>query len=122
MFLIVGSLTVCIDFLSYHGLLWFSLDYSLAKAAGFIFGTIFAYFANKYWTFRHVEHAPNDMLRFAFLYTVTLGANVIVNQVSIIMAGPEAVNWAFLLATGVSAVLNFLGMRFFVFTISGSRV
>lgn len=116
-FLIIGTLTVGVDFSSYHLLLWLGVVYSIAKACGFIAGTIFAYFANKHWTFGHVEHAPNSIPRFAALYAITLGANVLVNQAVLGMAGHAAlgVNFAFLIATGVSAMLNFLGMKFFVF-------
>lgn len=116
-FLFVGTLTVGVDFSSYHLLLWLDVVYSIAKACGFIAGTIFAYFANKHWTFSHVEHAPNSMPRFAALYAITLGANVLANQAVLGMADHAAlgVNFAFLMATGVSAVLNFLGMKFFVF-------
>ena len=116
-FLVVGFLTVAVDFTSYHLLLWSGLVYAIAKACGFIAGTIFAYFANKHLTFGHVEHAPNSMPRFATLYAITLGANVLVNQTVLGAAGHAAwgVNLAFLVATGVSAVLNFLGMKFFVF-------
>lgn len=123
-FLIVGSLTVGVDFLSYHLLLWLGVAYAFAKACGFIAGTIFAYFANKHWTFGHVEHAPNSVPRFVALYVTTLGANVLVNQAVLGMAGHAAlgVNLAFLVATGVSAVLNFLGMKFFVFSAGASNV
>jgi putative flippase GtrA len=122
-FLIVGMLTVGVDFSSYHLLLWLGVMYSIAKAGGFIAGTIFAYFANKHWTFNHVAHAPNSMLRFASLYAATLGANVMVNQAVLGMVGQMAlgVNFAFLMATVVSALLNFLGMKFFVFKAGTSK-
>lgn len=116
-FLVVGTLTVCVDFLSYHALLLLDVWYSLAKGLGFIFGTVFAYFANKYWTFGHVEMAVNSIIRFSILYTITLATNIIVNQSTLsVLAGYEwRVNVAFVVATGVSAILNFVGMKFFVF-------
>lgn len=116
-FLVVGFLTVGVDFLSYWLLLWVGIVYGVAKACGFIIGTVFAYFANKNWTFAHVVQAPNSMPRFAALYATTLGANVLVNQAVLGLAGHAAlgVNLAFLVATGLSAVLNFVGMKFFVF-------
>lgn len=122
-FLVVGTLTVGVDFSSYHLLLWVGVEHSLAKACGFVAGTLFAYFANRYWTFGHVKQAPNSVPRFAVLYAVTLGANVLVNQAVLSLAGLDAlwVNLAFLVATGVSAVLNFLGMKFFVFKAGGSQ-
>jgi len=117
-FLVVGSLTVLIDFLTYRGLAWTGwITVDLAKAAGFLTGTLFAYFANKAWTFGHQEHVPGSIWRFILLYAVTLGANVLTNAGCLAMLNtlPTAVPFAFLVATGVSAVLNFLGMKMFVF-------
>lgn len=116
-FLIVGTLTVGIDFLCYTLLLGVGVQYALAKAVGFIVGTVFAYFANRSWTFGHRQHAPGSVFRFAMLYMLTLGGNVLINHFVLLIAGERdwAVRLAFLAATGVSAALNFLGMRFFVF-------
>lgn len=117
-FLVVGSLTVVVDFLTYHGLLWTgALDIGAAKAIGFLTGTVFAYFANRIWTFGDKEPASGSVLRFALLYAVTMGANVVIN--AFVIALPIKVSWqfqlAFLMATGTSAVLNFIGMKLFVF-------
>lgn len=117
-FLVVGSLTVLVDFLAYRSLVWMELmGIDMAKATGFIVGTLFAYFANRIWTFGHTAHAPGSAWRFAVLYTITLGANVWVNALALALLGKvaQAVLLAFLFATGVSASLNFLGMKLFVF-------
>ncbi|HEX5056006.1 MAG TPA: GtrA family protein [Gammaproteobacteria bacterium] len=117
-FLVVGSLTVLVDFLSYRGLLWSGLlAVDSAKAAGFIAGTLFAYFANRHWTFGNNPHAAGSWYRFILLYALTLGANVLVNAVMLrLFSGmPWDLQLAFLIATGVSAVLNFIGMKLFVF-------
>jgi putative flippase GtrA len=55
--------------------------------------------------------------RFAALYGATLGANVLVNLLALkfFTDATAAVYLAFLLATGISATLNFLGMKMFVF-------
>lgn len=117
-FLIVGTLTVLVDFSTYRGLAAFALvGTELAKAAGFIAGTAFAYVANRVWTFGHVSHRPGSAWRFAALYSSTLGANVLVNWFALKLCADTvgAVQIAFILATGVSASLNFAGMKFFVF-------
>lgn len=116
-FLIVGTLTVGIDFLCYTLLLDVGVRYTFAKATGFVVGTAFAYFANRWWTFGHRQHASGSAFRFAMLYMLTLGGNVLINHAVLLIAGERewAVRLAFLAATGVSAALNFLGMRFFVF-------
>ena len=117
-FLIVGLLTVLIDFLVYRGLVGVGvIGVDTAKGIGFLTGTLFAYVANRFWTFSHKSHAPGSVWRFVLLYLSTLMANVVINALALkVMADiMAAVPMAFLLATGVSASLNFLGMKFFVF-------
>ncbi|MES2356517.1 MAG: GtrA family protein [Pseudomonadota bacterium] len=117
-FLVVGLLTVLIDFVFYRGFIWLGVtSVDVAKAIGFLVGTLFAYFANRIWTFGHKSHAAGSAWRFAVLYATTLGANVLVNAMALKLLADAiiAVPLAFLLATGVSASLNFLGMKFFVF-------
>lgn len=117
-FLIVGSLTVLLDYLTYRSWVWMGLmGIDMAKATGFLIGTVFAYFANRFWTFSHKPHASGSAWRFIILYAATLGANVLVNALAlaILNGAVAAFQVAFLLATGVSACLNFVGMKLFVF-------
>ena len=121
LFLIVGSLTVLIDFLAYRGLVWTGLvGVEVAKGSSFLLGTVFAYFANRFWTFGHAAHQPGSPWRFGVLYAATLAANVIVNAavLRLLVDSSVAVQLAFLIATGVSATLNFVGMKLFVFRAS----
>lgn len=117
-FLIVGTLTVLVDLCTYRSLLWtqlFSID--TAKGLGFITGTVFAYLANRFWTFGHKQHADGTLIRFLLLYSATLAANIIINSLVINLLNGFAWNLsaAFLIATGVSASLNFIGMKWFAF-------
>ena len=117
-FVFVGASTVLIDFISYLSLIQFQvMEVDMAKAIGFLVGTTFAYFANRFWSFSHNSHAPGSAWRFMVLYVSTLGANVLINALSLKLLADTSVAFqlAFLLATGVSASLNFLGMKFFVF-------
>lgn len=117
-FLIVGSLTVIFDFLTYRGLVWIQLvNVDFAKAIGFLTGTIFAYFANRFWTFGHHAYKAGSASRFVIVYTITLVANVLINAIALdgLASVPAVVQIAFLLATGTSAILNFVGMKLFVF-------
>jgi putative flippase GtrA len=117
-FLIVGGLTVLLDFLTYRALVWTTwTGIDAAKAIGFLTGTVFAYFANRAWTFGSARHASGSAPRFIVLYALTLGANVLVNALTLSAGKGIAgiVEVAFVLATGVSATLNFIGMKFYVF-------
>ncbi len=118
MFLIVGTLTVIIDFLTYRLLLWPGvLEIDISKAISFLVGTLFAYFANRFWTFGHKGRSARSAIRFVLLYSLTLGANVAINALILEnLHGVLGVFYlAFLVATGVSAALNFVGMKLFVF-------
>ena len=117
-FLVVGTSTVLIDFITYRGLVQYqAIEVEMAKASGFLVGTLFAYFSNRFWTFGDKSHAPGSAWRFIVLYASTLGTNVLINALllKLLATTAAAFQLAFLLATGVSACLNFLGMKFFVF-------
>lgn len=119
-FLIVGTLTVIVDYVTYRGLVAaLGADVDLAKAVGFVSGTVFAYFVNRFWTFGGRQHAAGSAARFIVLYGTTLAINVLINRagLEILRSLDSAVSVpvAFVAATGVSAALNFLGMKWFVF-------
>ena len=118
MFLVVGVMTVLIDFFSYRTLIGLDIfQINIAKAIGFLIGTIFAYFANRFWTFGYRTHLPGSALRFSVLYIGTLVVNVLVNSLVLNYFDnvSELIQFAFLVATVASASFNFLGMKFFVF-------
>ena len=126
-FLIIGCLSVLIDFCTYQaGLRFAPLDASFAKAQGFIAGATFSYFANKTWTFGYPTSQRGAAQRFILLYGVTLAANVTINMVALNYLASTSASWAshiaFVLATGVSTILNFLGMKLSVFKTPNSKV
>ena len=116
-FLIVGVTTVAIDFAIYQLLLLLDIPTAPAKGVGFIAGTLFAYFANKLWTFDRAEAGRNVFMMFLALYVSTLAINVgVYSGVIALLGGREfAFVLGFLVATGTSAILNFVGMRSIVF-------
>ena len=118
LFLVVGTSTVLVDFIIYLGLIGFQvMEVDMAKATGFLIGSLFAYLANRFCTFGHKAHVPGSAWRFLALYSSSLGSNVLINSISLKFLADEAaaIKLAFLFATGVSACINFLGMKFFVF-------
>lgn len=120
MFLLIGSLTVLLDFLVYRSLTGLSLvNTHVAKGMSFVVGMGFAYGANRTWTFGGEAHAPGTTWRFALLYGSTLATNIGVNaamRYGLMSFGTTlASNMAFLVATGCSAALNFAGMKWIVF-------
>lgn len=125
MFLIVGTLTVLIDFLTYRLLSWLGVfGINISKGIAFLVGTVFAYFSNHFWTFRVKRHSASAAMRFVLLYSLTLSANVATNALILkaLDGTPGVFYQAFLIATGASAVLNFVGMKLFVFRITQLRM
>ena len=117
-FVVAGVSTVAVDYIFYQvvvALQWATID--IAKAFGFIIGTFYAYVANRFWTFSHKGISKNSVLKFALLYSVTLSTNVLINSHLLEFLGniDYTVQISFFFATGVSATLNFIGMKFVVF-------
>jgi putative flippase GtrA len=111
-FLVVGISAVTIDLTTYYLLLDF-LSHDIAKAISFLLGTIFAFVINKYWTFEKHKKSYTEVFQFGVLYSVTLGLNVLTNKM--VIDNTQMVFLAFLIATGVSTVLNFIGQKWWVF-------
>ena len=120
-FLVVGSLTVLVDLVSYRLCLETGLRVPLAKTIGFLTGTIFAYFVNRFWTFQS-QRSHVALFKFLLLYLTTLLTNVGVNQIvfEAVPSGERGQLFAFVVATSVSATLNFLGMKYIVFREKGA--
>jgi putative flippase GtrA len=111
-FLVAGFSAVGTDLVTYYILLnFFNTD--IAKAISFFLGTIVAFIINKYWTFEKHEKSYQEIVKFGLLYSATLGANVMTNKIVLDMFSITLV--AFLIATGVSTVLNFIGQKWWVF-------
>ena len=118
-FLFVGLMTVGIDFLAYTTLIsLLSIQIDWAKGFGFVLGTCFSYLANRFWTFNDTVHPRHSAVRFISLYFLTLVINVSVNAGA--LSGLHQLmfieNIAFLTATVISAIINFLGMKWLVFS------
>ena len=111
-FLIAGLSAVGTDFITYYVMLNF-LHHDIAKTLSFISGTVVAFVVNKYWTFERYEKSYKQIFQFIILYSTTLFINVIVNRLVLNFA--ELVFLAFLIATGTSTILNFVGQKWWVF-------
>jgi putative flippase GtrA len=111
-FLIAGLSAVGTDFITYYIMLNF-LHHDIAKILSFILGTIVAFVINKYWTFERYKKSYKQIFQFIILYSVTLFVNVMINRS--VLDFTELVFLAFLIATGASTTLNFVGQKWWVF-------
>ena len=116
-FLVVGGTTVLIDLICYLMLIYMGFDTHLSKGISFSIGTVFAYFANRNFTFRSSMAGSVRFIIFSLLYLSTLVVNVTANEVVLNLTGRTDASFvmAFVLATVLSATLNFMGMKYIVF-------
>lgn len=120
-FVPVGIAAVIIDSLVYAAFLAIGAAVAPAKASGFISGAIFAYFANRRFTFRRMGDRASSVISFIAVYLSALFMNVAINSLIVKSLSTDLrFALAFLVATAVSATMNFIGMKFLVFT--GERI
>ena len=115
-FLVVGTLAVLVDATIYYALAA-GLDFgaNAAKAVSYLAGVAVGFLLNKRWTFASARPAPGEGATYLALYAVTLGVNVVCNRAVLTLLGGRWTALAFLVATGVTTVINFLGMRLVTF-------
>jgi putative flippase GtrA len=111
-FLYAGLAAVGTDLLVYY-LLLNLLSTEVSKGISFIIGSVVAFIINKYWTFKKPEKSYKEMIQFGVLYGTTLGLNVMTNK--IVLDYTDIVLVSFIVATGISTILNFVGQKWWVF-------
>ena len=112
-FLVGGGTAVVVDFCIYRLLLLFSWNMDIAKMISFICGAGVGFIINKFWTFERKQFVIKEVLKYVALYTCTGVINAIVNRCTLSIINIQIIG--FLVATGVSTVLNFLGQKYVVF-------
>jgi putative flippase GtrA len=118
--MIVGLLSVGTDLAVYAGLLAAGLSTPAAKGLGYLAGMAVGFVLNKTWTFGSRAPAGGEAVTYIFLYAVTFAVNIAVNSGVLTMTAGALTGFlhaatAFLVTTGLTTVLNFLGMRFITF-------
>lgn len=119
-FLLVGGSSTLIDFIIYL-LLSMRLDITISKILSMIIASFFSYMVNKKWTFVY-DGKTNVALIFKYIFSqlVNISVNTLVNTFMY--------NWlelkivAFVIATGVAMIVNYLLQKFLVFKRSGEWV
>lgn len=143
-FFVIGCTAVALDFLVYNLVLdklcpgcvednefkkyLLNLNSAdLAKAAGFLIGSMYTYYMNKRFTWKKKDRSNRRLARFFALYGVSFVMNISGNKWALLW--PDFVvpvfnvkDTAFLFATGLSVVVNFLGQKLWVFNHNVSLV
>ncbi len=143
-FFIIGCSAVAIDFVVYNYTLeWLcpgcaiSNNYKhyfqnfnsadAAKAVGFMCGSLYTYYMNKRFTWKQKNRNNRRLARFFVLYSVSFIMNILGNKWALtwpdeLVPFVKVKDSAFLFATGVSVVINFLGQKMWVFNHNVSLV
>jgi putative flippase GtrA len=117
-FLAVGMIAVSLDWGIYLALTnFFGLGAVLSKSLSYLIGTMFAFIANGRLVFQ-TDLATVNLLKHLLLYTFSLLANTVLFSFwksNFSFDSPMILGAALLTVTFVSTVINFVGMRFWVF-------
>lgn len=130
-FAMIGVLAVLVDLVCYYILLNLLPEMvlngipneSVAKFCSFLCGMSVTYTFNKLWTWKKKDRSNLRMFKFTVLYGFSLGMNVasnsgllkVLHEYSDILDLPFKYFIAFVGATGLSACINFIGQKFWVF-------
>ena len=113
-YLLVGGCAVLIDFCGYYALSGpLGVDPSWAKRISFTAGAAWAFFANKFFTFKQPLLKWNEPLAFIAVYGVGFLANSAVHDFTLRLLARKLP--AVIAATAVSTIWNFIGQKFLVF-------
>lgn len=112
-FIAVGVLAVLTDFVFYYLLSNFGINVNIAKLISFILGATIGFVLNKTWTFKSNGKLNKEIMFFSILYFISLNANVFSNKLILEISQNKLL--AFLIATGVSTLINYIGQKFIVF-------
>ena len=101
----------------------FGLGYWLSSAINYIVGSIFSYFANKYFTFKSDKKSKKEIVRFIInivvcyfiAYSIAKPViNTLLGNFNLEVSLLEQIEMLF--GTGFFIVINYFGQKFFVFT------
>lgn len=116
-FLVGGGSAVIIDAIVYM-VLKQKIDLSVAKAVSYVSGAIAGFVINKLWTFGSKKFLMSEVVKYVLLYAFSAVANTLVNRAGVYLMDNTV--FAFLCATGMSTIIDFLGQKFIVFRKPGN--
>jgi putative flippase GtrA len=115
-YIIAGCTTTSVDFIIYNTLRIFTGYIELSKLTGLCSGIALSYILNKIWTF-HSNVGYNSILPFLILYGISNVVNIAINRFILNITGFSlfSIVFSFMVAAIVSAVINYCGMKKYVF-------
>ena len=113
-FLINGIIGFIIAMSCYLFLIYQSIDIDISAAIGYVLGAVSSFFLNKKITFEDESKVSYKIvLRFTLIYSFSLFINVETNFLSYNILNNHPLS--FTIAVSVSTIINFIGLKYFVF-------
>ena len=113
-FIFIGILIVSIDALFYYLLTFLDLtSFQVSKRISFVIGAIFAFVLNRNYVFFYNKRNLSQFFYFIGLYFTSFIINTLTHDYIFMISNIPLIS--FLIATLISATLNFIGMKFFIF-------
>ena len=113
---IIGTAAMLIAYNVFH------MGYWLSSAMDYIIGSIFSYFANKYFTFKAEKKSKTEVVRFVInivvCYLLAYGIarptiDIVLRGITLSKSLMDQISMFF--GMGIFVVLNYFGQKFFVF-------
>lgn len=114
LYVLAGLTTFGIDFSVYHILLALTAPITLSKGTSFICSLLVSFNLNRTLVFRY-KGTDCRFQRFLILSNVNLVVNVLVNNISLKVLSSDNINVCFIIATALTVICSFLGMKLWVF-------
>lgn len=114
-FFFVGGVAVLADFIAYFFILESTnLSASFAKGISYVLGNVISFIGHRFFVFKAKDKSPHrQILPFALLYLSTFVINNIANELALSLTNARSLAWLF--ATSIAVVINYLGLKFIVF-------
>ena len=119
LFVINGLVSVVIAYCAYLALADYGMQLYLANGIAYVAGMAYGFFANKSLTFRDKEKISlSKVVSYCLLYAATLLINIATNilMLDVLKDFSIRIQLAFFVAISLSTVLNFLGLKYLVFS------
>lgn len=116
-YLVAGGSAVIVDFIFYRSIMWLCDLRLLAKAVGYVSGTIYSFYVNRSFTFKRDSSNREQVISYLLIYVLSMFLNTGINQIGLILLGASeiGINVSFATAAIASAAFNFVCMKRFVF-------
>jgi putative flippase GtrA len=116
-YLVAGTSAVVVDFILYRLIMWTFDVRLLAKAVGYVGGTVYSFYVNRSFTFKRDRSNRQQVIAYLAIYVLSMFLNTGLNQLGLLTLGTGeiGINVSFAIAAVASAAFNFVCMKRFVF-------